>query len=361
MPGPKRPAPGKSPNEAFSGASAPDSDIPVKNRSGFPGGPQFDAGAEASHGCFLRRSIQISLILLAVFFVSIAAGTGFAEDCINGRHLFDIETGADQPSDLALAPNGDVYLVDGVNHRVVVFDSRGRRKFEFGREGDGPGQFRRPLGIDISDQGRVFVADSGNRRIQVLDLGGRFEHMFAVGAGPRGKPSDPVDVLVSRLKDYVYVADNDNHRILMYRQNGRFELEWGKFGEGPGEFRYPAMMALNEYNQVFVVDVLNTRVQKFDPFGNFIAEIGSWGVLPGKLFRPKGVAVDKKNRVYVGDSYMGFVQVFSDLGRFLGVVCESGIHRRFTTPVGMVVDDKNKTLQVVEMRPARVVALQFFD
>jgi DNA-binding beta-propeller fold protein YncE len=240
--------------------------------------------------------------------------------------------------------------VDGVNSRVVVVDSEGVRKFSFGRKGTGEGEFARPLGIDISDGGKVFIADTGNHRIQVFDLKGNFLSMFPVKSSPGEKPSDPVDVLVSKLKNYLYISDNDNHKIKVYQQNGNFEFEWGKFGESPGQFRYPGILAINEYNEVFVVDVLNTRVQKFDPFGNFVSEIGSWGVLPGKLFRPKGVAVDKSNRVFISDSYMGYVQVFSDLGSFLGIVCENNKNRQFTTPVGMVIDDKNKRLYVVEMR-----------
>ena len=202
---------------------------------------------------------------------------------------------------------------------------------------------------------------AGNHRVQVFNLKGDFEYLFKVKSGPEEKPSDPVDVLASKLNNYLYVSDNDNHKIKVYNQSGAFEFEWGKFGEGPGEFRYPGILAINEYNEVFVVDVLNTRVQKFDPFGNFIAEIGSWGVLPGKLFRPKGVAVDKKNRVFVTDSYMGVIQVFSDLGRFIGVICENNKNMKFVTPVGIIIDNKRERLQVVEMRANKISVLKMLQ
>lgn len=298
---------------------------------------------------------------LTCFFVIIIAAVMpdicFAQNCNNVDFLFDIQPEADQPSDISIGPNGDIYLVDGVNHQVIVVDSNGRRKFSFGHNGTGNGEFDHPLGIDISEDGKVFVADTGNHRIQVFDPGGKFLYLFEVKSGPGEKPSDPVDVAVSGLKDYLYVSDNDNHKIKVYRRDGTFDFEWGGFGEGPGEFRYPGIMAINEYNEVFVVDVLNTRVQKFDPFGKFIADIGSWGVLPGRLFRPKGVAVDGKNRVYVTDSYMGVIQVFSDLGRFLGVVCENGKNRKFVTPVGIVIDSKKERLNVVEMRSSKISVL----
>ncbi len=284
----------------------------------------------------------------------------YAEGCIDSKYAFNITPNVDQPSDIAIGPNGYIYLVDGVNNRVVVVDSEGRWKFAFGKKGKDKGVFMHPLGIDVSDDGKVFIADTGNHRIQAFDLKGNFLFMFPVKSSPEEKPSDPVDVLFSKLKKYLYVSDNDNHKIKVYNQAGNVEFQWGSFGEGPGEFRYPGMLAINEYNEIFVVDVLNTRVQKFDPFGKFISEIGSWGVLPGKLFRPKGVAVDPSNRVFIGDSYMGYIQVFSDLGRFLGVVCEDNKHRNFTTPVGIIIDKNNERLHVVEMRENRVSVLSLF-
>jgi len=299
------------------------------------------------------------MIYFAVIFPVIAISSiCYAEDCIGSKFLFDIKPSADQPSDLAMGPNGDIYLVDGVNNRIIVLNSSGKRKFEFGQKGAGKGEFKYPLGIDISDDGKVFIADTGNHRIQVFDLMGGFKYMFKVKSGPEEKPSDPVDVLASGLKNYLYISDNDNHKIKVYNQNGTFEFEWGKFGEEPGEFRYPGILAQNDHNEICVVDVLNTRVQKFDPFGNFIAEIGSWGVLPGKLFRPKGIALDKKNRVFITDSYMGVIQVFSDLGHFFGVICENNKNRTFVTPVGIAMDDKTKRLLVVEMRANKISVLK---
>ncbi|MCG6918830.1 MAG: NHL repeat-containing protein, partial [Deltaproteobacteria bacterium] len=237
----------------------------------------------------------------------------------------------------------------------------GRMKFTFGQEGKGQGEFQHPLGIDISKDGMVFIADSGNHRVQVFDGNGNFLRLFNVKSGPQEKPSDPVDVLVADFKDYVYVSDNDNHKIKVYDIRGNFQFEWGKFGEGPGEFRYPGMMARNEQNEIFVVDVLNTRVQRFDPFGNHIADIGSWGVLQGNLFRPKGVALDGKNRVLVSDSYMGLIQVFTDFGRFLGVVCENGTKKHFITPVGLFMDGKNDILLTVEMRKNTIGVMKILE
>lgn len=298
--------------------------------------------------------------LIIIFSVFIPPLTSFAIDCINTKFLFDIRPGANQPSDLAVAPNGNIFLVDGINSRVVVVDRNGRWKFAFGSAGKGKGQFRKPLGVDISDAGKVFIADTGNHRIQVFDLKGNYLYMFTVKTGPNERPPDPVDVVASGLENHLYISDNDNHKIKAYKQNGTFEFEWGKFGEEYGDFRYPGIMTINKYNEIFVVDVLNTRVQKFDPFGKFISDIGSWGVLQGNLFRPKGVAIDRQDRVFISDSYMGVIQAFTDLGRSLGVVCEKNKIRKFVSPVGIVIDESDRLL-VVEMKKNKITVLKLMN
>jgi DNA-binding beta-propeller fold protein YncE len=300
-------------------------------------------------------SFIVSLAMLIVPELSHSA------DCLNSRSLFDINPNTDQPSDIAIGPDGDVYLVDGVNDRILVLGADGGLKFSFGETGTGKGQFNRPVGIDISVNGKIFVADSGNHRVQIFDATGNHLYMFAVKTASNEKPADPVDVLASKFKNQLYVSDNDNHKIKVFTRTGRFLFEWGKFGEGPGEFRYPGILATNEYNQIFVVDVLNTRVQVFDPFGNYINDIGGWGVQPGQLFRPKGVAVDRHNRAFVSDSYMGLIQVFTALGRFIGVVCEADTQKQFTTPVGMAFETGRDRLYVVEMRANKIRVLKVSD
>jgi DNA-binding beta-propeller fold protein YncE len=277
-----------------------------------------------------------------------------AMECVQSRVAGSIApAGVDQPSDIAIGPRGRIYLVDGVNNRVVVTDADGGPQFTFGRAGGGAGELQHPMGIDISAKGRIFIADTGNHRVAVFDPQGGFLYAFPVKTGAGEKPAAPVDVLALERKSYLYIADKDNHKIKVHKQMGAFVFEWGGFGEDQGRFRYPGILAANSYNQVFVVDVLNTRVQVFDPDGNFITTIGAWGVSPGELFRPKGVAVDKHDRVFITDSFMGCLQVFTDLGAFLGVVCAQGIQRKFTTPVGLAFDAENR-LHVVEMRANRI-------
>ena len=111
---------------------------------------------------------RIAGSLIACFLFLLHPALSNAVECATGRFLFDIQPGANQPSDISIGPDGDLYLVDGVNNRILVTGRSGERKFSFGKVGREPGEFLRPVGIDVSADGTVFVADTGNHRIQAL-------------------------------------------------------------------------------------------------------------------------------------------------------------------------------------------------
>jgi hypothetical protein len=82
------------------------------------------------------------------------------------------------PSDVVVAPNGDIFVADGhgdeTNNRVVKFRANGTFVKAWGRTGYGPGEFRTLHAIAIDSQGRVFVGDRSNNRIQLFDQDGAY-------------------------------------------------------------------------------------------------------------------------------------------------------------------------------------------
>ena len=153
-----------------------------------------------------------------------------------------------------------------------------------------------------------------------------------------------------------YVVDNDNHHILVY-DLATFKLinTYGTIGTEQREFRYPFLMTLGKEQNLYIVDVINTRVQVLNPEGLYVTDIGAWGVEKGEFFRPKGVTVDAQNRVYVSDSHMGVIQVFESTGEFYSAVGDPEYKkvRKFKTPIGIFIDDRNR-LYVVEMFAQKV-------
>jgi len=118
----------------------------------------------------------------------------------NGPDTFD------QPSGIAIAPNGDIFVTDGhgKNDRVVKFSKDGRFIKTWGHHGAGPGEFDQPHDISIGgSQDHVFVADRSNSRVQVFDQDGN----FIVAWKQFGRPSA---VFVAK-DDTFYVSDSQSN------------------------------------------------------------------------------------------------------------------------------------------------------
>jgi len=118
----------------------------------------------------------------------------------SGPDLFD------QPTDVVVAPNGDIFVTDshrnGKNNRVVKFDRNGKFIKEWGRKGSGPGEFSEPHTIAMDSRGRLFVGDRENNRIQIFDQDGKLLgewHQF-------GRPSG---IYITK-DDTIYVADSES-------------------------------------------------------------------------------------------------------------------------------------------------------
>ena len=88
------------------------------------------------------------------------------------------------PSDVVVAPNGDIFVADGhvlnagdplTNQRVVRFSKDGTFITAWGTNGTEPGQFSETHTIAMDSQGRIFVGDRRpNNRIQIFDQNGTF-------------------------------------------------------------------------------------------------------------------------------------------------------------------------------------------
>jgi len=79
------------------------------------------------------------------------------------------------PTDVAFAPNGDLYVTDGYGAaRVVKYSRDGTYLSQWGRRGIGTGEFGLPHNLVVDNQGRVYVTDRDNQRIEVFDSNGTF-------------------------------------------------------------------------------------------------------------------------------------------------------------------------------------------
>jgi hypothetical protein len=116
----------------------------------------------------------------------------------------------DAPTDVAIAPNGDIFVGDGHsgggtatgNARIVKFDKNGKFIKAWGKKGMGPGEFDVVHTLAFDSRGRLFVGDRQNNRVQIFDQNGKFIAQWFQFGRPSGMFIDKNDV--------IYVADSES-------------------------------------------------------------------------------------------------------------------------------------------------------
>ncbi len=173
------------------------------------------------------------------------------------------------PTNLALAPCGDLYVADGYgNARIHRFSADGKLLHSWGEPGAGPGQFHIPHGIAIDQNGVVYVADRENSRLQLFTADGQYLSEWRDIARP-------CEVFIDKNSN-VYVAE------LGYRA-----------GMWPGAHP-PSPTATGG------------RMSVFNLQGELLARWGGGDnpCSPGDFFAPHDVWVDARGDVYVGEVTM---------------------------------------------------------
>jgi tripartite motif-containing protein 71 len=186
---------------------------------------------------------------------------------------------------VAVSSESDLTYVADTNHnRVLVYGPEGRLQARWGAgEGDGsagngPGALDHPSAFAIAPDGDVYVADTGNDRVVELSSTGSVLEIWGAKGTADGRFKGPVGVAVDGAGN-VYVLDNENDRVQEFDSSGRFLTKWGVRGDGVGEFSEPAAIAVDCAGDVYVADTNNNRIQRFNmaaPAGSGCLAQGSW-------------------------------------------------------------------------------------
>ena len=190
-------------------------------------------------------------------------------------------------------------------HCITVLNvTNGEKIVSFGEKGNGPKQFKSPIGVAVNKAGELIVADHENHRLQVLKLPSVDQHEVQLVCSIGSKGSQPLqfchptDVAVHH-NNKIYVVDSGNNRIQVLNADYTYSHCFGSNGAQPGEFVKPQRIVCDADGMIYISDYGNNRVQKLTPEGNPLAIINSKGN-GGPLSSPCGLCVvDGNDILYV--------------------------------------------------------------
>jgi len=176
-----------------------------------------------------------------------------------------------EPTDIAIRPDGTFYVSDGyVNSRVALFDRNGKWLQEWGKKGSGEGEFSNPHGlVFVPGSTDVLVADRENSRLQLFDRVGKFKRQWtgAKEAQTTGRifcvDADPDGFLYVGIRRADY--DTEHTGVLKLDRDWNIVASIG-FGK-PGDPVFNAVhdIAVGRDGSIYVAETRTKRVVKLRP------------------------------------------------------------------------------------------------
>lgn len=229
------------------------------------------------------------------------------------------------PADVAVGPEGHVFVVDSLLHLVQEFTHAGKFVGQFGSFGDGPGELNHPSAIAVEENGSIWIADTGNSRIQRFDPDGEYVSQFGshgshiASLEGTDELDQPTGIAVGP-DGGIYVSDTLNRRVLKFSQGGSFRagaVFTGGFGpasdvSGLAPEPTPTGIAVGPEGNVWVADRMTVGLLKFNEDLEYLGSTSS-----PAMRRPDTVDVDAQGDVWAGDEGKFRVVRFDDEGSFL--------------------------------------------
>lgn len=167
------------------------------------------------------------------------------------------------PRSVSVHSSGDLFVSEfQQTERIQRFSSDGSRFIQsFGEAGRDLGKFNRAEGIAFDAHDRLFVADSCNHRVQVFDEKGRLLAQYGKPGKNLGELSYPYDVRID-ASGYQFVCEFGNSRVQVFDPDFTPVEIIGGPGSALGQFSNPWSLAMDSHGNLWVADSGNHRLQK---------------------------------------------------------------------------------------------------
>ncbi len=290
-----------------------------------------------------EKSIVLAFLIFIglIGFISIASGAEYLGS-ISYPHMTS-------PGRLATGPDGSLYVTDGYNRRVFIFDRTWRYAGSISFEG--------ASAVAVAGNGTVYIGDTRKGEVAVYRGGQR---VGTIGSNEIGHISD---IAVDRQTGDIYVTDYKNNMVWVYGADGVLK--------GSIQGLYLPQAVDVEGGRVYVLDLpkredpdnpgmytTGTRVSVFDSQFNLLVSFEDWLGYGGHLFRPQDIEVASDGRIYIAEGYYQVVMVYaydSTVGNYVYEGEFSAVEEPFNIARSLAFSPDEKRLYVCSNMTKKVV------
>ena len=211
------------------------------------------------------------------------------------------------PLAVAVDKSGALWVLDKGNRRVVKLDDAGAIIAKIGSKGSDKGQLDDPTDIAIAANNDIYIADRGNNWVQVFNSDGGFVRVITKSA--TGKLEEPIAIALDSQEN-LYVLDKGRNQISVYSAKSEPLFEFGNDKAGAKNLVKPLAL-MTTYDEVLVLD--SNQVKVFSRKGQYQRAFSAKGSAPGELDEPIAIAAKDSKTFFISERVNKRVQMFTTL------------------------------------------------
>jgi len=167
-----------------------------------------------------------------------------------------------RPVDLIVhSRTGNIIVSASETHNLMIFSPKGKLLDKWGTNGMNKGEFRYPATITELSDGRIAVVDVLNTRVQVFDSKGKVSMIVGGWGVLQGQLVRPKGVAVDKKNNF-YISDSYLNLVQVFSETGDFISVLGERGK-PYQMVTPVGMLVDN-NQLYVVEMRAHRVSVYN-------------------------------------------------------------------------------------------------
>ena len=215
--------------------------------------------------------------------------------------LFLFSDKMDFPAGICIKHN-KVYVTQFTSNLLTVYSTDGKYLKSVGGKGKNHLEFDEPSGLDISTKfDRIYIAEYKNNRIQSLNLDLSFHSIIDDINGAKDVKLTPEEIVVLSARNPCVSIYSYSHQLI------REMIPWGETCQIKSPFRF----FLDESSNILITDMKSHCVCIYSYRGEFLHKFGKEGDQKGYFITPFGITICPQGRIIVtSDSPNHPIQIF---------------------------------------------------